>query len=180
MKRAVDIKHVGRLTVLPLLLAIGCSAASAQEGSFDVGMGLGFADAADFEGFDGGWDLQFGYEWRETEKWFIGAQLHVIRGWTEEEDLVGGTEMTFDSVATNVTFRPNKPWMRWIQLKAGLVYADYKTFEVDGSGVGVTAGVGVVLGGERFRVHLLDYSRYEVQGAGFNVYSINFGALFGQ
>ena len=164
---------------LPLVLLIGCSAAAAAEGSFDLGLGLGFVDSASFEGFDGGWDVQFGYEWKQREKWYVGAQLHVIRGWTSASDLTGGTDMSFDSVAANFTLRPKKRSMRWIQLKAGLVHADYETIAINESGLGFAGGFGFVLGSEsKVRIHLLDYSRYVVGGDSFNVYSIGF-ILFG-
>ncbi len=180
MKRTCSIRQLGRLVCLALLFVIGSPAAQgAAKGSFDVGLGLGFADSTDFEGFDGGWDLQFGYEWNERQKWYVGAQLHVIRGWTSSSDLIGSTDMSFDSVAANFTFRPKKPAARWIQLKAGIVHADYQTAVINSSGFGFAAGVGVVLGSEsKVRFHLLDYSRYEVGGKGFNVYSLGF-VLFG-
>ena len=179
MKRTCNNRYLGKLVCLLLPLVISAPAAHAAKGSFDLGVGLGFADSANFEGFDGGWDLQFGYEWKQRQKWHVGAQLHVIRGWTSEDDLTGGTAMSFDSVAANFTFRPRKRSMRWIQLKAGIVHADYKTSVINGSGLGLAAGVGVVLGSEsKVRIHLLDYSRYEVGGKGFNVYSLGF-VLFG-
>ena len=166
--------QTSKLMCLPLVLVIGCSAVFAAEGSFDLGLGLGFADAASFEGFDGGLDLQFGYEWKQWKKWHVGAQLHVIRGLTSESDLTGGTDMSFDSVAANFTLRPKKRAIRWIQLKAGVVHAGYKTTEINESGIGLAAGFGVVLGSKKVRIHLLDYSRYEVKGEGFNVYSLGF------
>lgn len=169
----------GVLAVLPLFLVTGGSAAIAQVGSFDIGWGLGFADAS-FEGFEGGPDIQFGYEWKELETWHIGAQLQVIRGWTTEEDLTGGTEMLFDSAATYLTFRPKKRWMGWIQLKAGVAYADYRNSVMEGSGLGLATGIGVVVGSGMVRVHLIDYVRYEIDGHGFNVYSLNFSLMFGE
>ncbi len=104
--------------------------------------------------------------------------MHVLQGWTSESDLTGGTEISFASVAANVTLRPKKRSIRWIQLKAGVVHASYKTTEINESEIGLAAGFGVVLGSKKVRIHLLDYSRYEVQGNGFNVYSIGF-VLFG-
>ena len=87
--------------------------------------------------------------------------------------------MSFDSVAAALTLRPRKPALRWIQLRAGVVHANYRTAEINESGLGFAASVGVVLGsGRKVRVHLLDYSRYEVEGKGFNVYSVGF-VLFG-
>ena len=179
MKRTCHNRYLGRLACLLLSLVISSSAAHAAEGSFDLGLGLGFVDSANFEGFDGGWDLQFGYEWKQRQKWYFGAQLHVILGWTSESDLTGGTDMSFDSVAANFTLRPKKRSMRWIQLKAGVVHASYKTTAINDSGLGLATGVGVVLGSEsKVRIHLLDYSRYVVDGKGFNVYSLGF-VLFG-
>ena len=69
--------------------------------------------------------------------------------------------------------------MRWIQFKAGVVHASYKTTLINESRLGLAAGVGVTLGSEKkVRIHLLDYSRYEVGGDSFNVYSLGF-VLFG-
>ena len=72
MKRICKSPHFDRLA-FSLLFLIGFSATHAAEGSFDFGLGLGFADSANFEGFDGGLDLQFGYEWNERQKWYVGA-----------------------------------------------------------------------------------------------------------
>ena len=87
--------------------------------------------------------------------------------------------MSFESAAANFTLRPRKRSMRWIQLKAGVVHASYKTTVINESGLGLAAGVGVVLDSQKkVQIHLLDYSRYEVGGDSFNVYSFGF-VLFG-
>jgi hypothetical protein len=179
VKRICNILQLGRLVCLALLFVIGSPVAQgAAKGSFDVGLGLGFVDSADFEGFDGGLDLQFGYEWNERQKWYVGAQLHVIRGFTSSSDVIADTDMSFDSVAATFTFRPKKPAARWIQLKAGIVHADYQTAVINSSGFGFAAGVGVVLGSEsKVRFHLLDYSRYEIGSHGFNVYSLGIALM---
>ena len=162
-----------------LLLVVGGSTARAAEPSFDVGLGFGFADAASSQGFDGGWDLQLGCEWNPRAKWRHGAQLHVIRGWTSRGDITGETEMAFDSMAANFTFRPRKRAARWIQFKTGLVYARYKTALFDDDGIGVAGGIGIVLGSEnKVRLHLLDYSRYHIDGRSFNTYSLSFALFF--
>ena len=80
-----------RFLCLPLLFVLGTTCMEAAEGSFDIGLGLGFADAASSDAFEGGWDLQFGYEWHQGQSWNVGTQLHVILGWTSASDVTGGT-----------------------------------------------------------------------------------------
>ncbi len=168
-----------RFLCLPLLFVLGITCMEAAEGSFDIGLGLGFADAASSDAFEGGWDLQFGYEWHQGQSWNVGTQLHVILGWTSASDVTGGTSMSFDSAAVNATFRPRSSALSWIQLKAGVVYADYKAIQMDQSGIGLAAGLGFVLFPEsKLRFHFIDYSRYEIEGEGFNIYSISLSLFF--
>jgi hypothetical protein len=152
---------------------------SAWAGSFDVGIGLGFADSVDTKGFDGGWDFVFGYEFKQTTNWNLGVQLHLLRGWTSRSDVENDTDMAFDSTAVTFTARPDKRWLDWIQLKVGAVKANYKTPELANNGTGLAYGVGVVIGNETVRLHLLDIERYEIEGDSFNVYSINVAILAG-
>jgi hypothetical protein len=82
------------------------------------------------------------------------------------------SSMAFDSQALYLTARPEK-W--WLQFRAGLVHASYYTVEQDEDGFGVAAGVGLVIGSETIRLHLLDYNRYQIGSDGFNVYTIAIG-----
>ena len=155
----------------------------ARAGGLDLGVGLGFVDAADADGFDGGWDLQAGYEIKKTELWNFGAQVHVISGWTTRSDVnedkeygeTDSTAMAFDSQAVYLTARPEN-W--WVQFRAGLVHASYYTVEQDEDGFGVAAGVGLVIGSDKIRLHLLDFDRYQIGSDGFNIYSISIGIFF--
>ena len=170
----------GICSVLCLAL-VGASAAWAE--GLDFGFGLGFVSAADTDGFDGGWDVQVGYERKQTEHWNFGAQVHVISGWTDKSSVdedreygdIESTTMAFDSQALYVTARPEN-W--WIQLRAGVVHASYYTVNQDEDGFGVAAGAGLVIGSEAVRLHLLDYNRYQIGSDAFNVYSISIGIFF--
>lgn len=145
---------------------------------FDLGVGLGFVDSAESKGFDGGWDIELGYELPEINKWNVGAQLHVIKGWTsagdvEEERAYGdydSTVMAFDSQALYLTMRP-EDW--WVQFKAGLVHADYHTVQEDTSGTGLAVGIGIMVGSGDFRLHMLDIHRYQIGGDTFYIYSFS-------
>ncbi|HEY6094126.1 MAG TPA: hypothetical protein VIU93_04160 [Gallionellaceae bacterium] len=168
------------LTVVGLTLAGGINQSWA--GSLDFGIGLGFASSADDSGFEGGWDLIGGYEGGATQNWTLGGQLHLIKGWTNKSkfnDYPSDTTMYFDSTALLATARPRHEWLDWLQLKAGLVNADYKTLALEGSGTGLALGVGAVIGGDTFRVHLLDVEQYWVGGHRFTTVTISIGVLFG-
>lgn len=170
-----------------LLFLIFNSFYEARAGGFDIGAGLGFADSGNTEALDGGWDLQVGYEMIETEDWNFGAQFHLIKGFTSEGDVkeerllysgsdnTDSTIMAFDSQALYLTARPDN-W--WLQFKAGIVHGDYHTVDKDASKMGAALGLGIVVGSEDFRLHLLDFHRYQFGGDSFNVYSISIGILF--
>jgi hypothetical protein len=68
-----------------------------------------------------------------------------------------------------------------LQLKAGVVSADFKIVKTDypvtisdtfGS-TGTAIGMGLVFGSEQFRVHLLDYERYSIGREKFDVWSFS-------
>jgi len=164
--------------VLSLVLGIGTG--QARAGLIDLGIGLGFANSADSSGFEGGWDLMGGYEWWEVQDWNIGGQLHLIRGWTDKSkfnDYPVETTMFFKSTALLATARPRHEWLDLLQLKAGLVNADFKTLEMEGSGTGLALGAGIVMGTDTFRFHLLDIEEYWVGGHRFTTFSISIGLL---
>ncbi len=160
------------------LLLTACCPCTAWAGSFNAGAGLAFVDGANLGGFDGGWDLQFGYEAKETANWGLGVQLHLLKGWTSKSDVEAESDMSFRSAAVYFTARPMARWARWLQLKAGIANANYVTAEEDNKGTGTALGVGVVLGSEKVQWHLLDYQRYAISGDQFNVYSISLAVFF--
>ena len=160
-------------------LGAGCHQAWA--GSFDLGVGLGFADSQSDDGFEGGWDVQAGYEGAMIGDWNIGGMVHLIKGWTDRSKAglySGDTSMYFQSTALYATARPEHRWLQWLQLKGGLVDARYKTMATEGSGMGLALGAGIVLGGDDFRLHALDVYRYQIGGRSFNIYSISIAILF--
>jgi hypothetical protein len=163
--------------VLMLCLVLGQASQHACAGTFDVGLGLGFADSLDSEGFEGGWDFLAGYEMEKTAGWNIGTQLHFIRGWTDKNKASYDTSMSFNSTALYVTARPQNGWL---QFKAGLVSADYTSLQLQGHGTGIAAGAGIVIGEEDLRLHLLDIHRFFIDGHSFNIYSISLTVLFGK
>jgi hypothetical protein len=146
-------------------------------GSFNFGVGLAYADVP--EGGALSWDILAGYEWITTDSWEIGAQAHVLAS------SISDTSLT--SLALYATARPKNWWLQWLQLKAGLVSADYsKTFQVENfqtftiqnqtinwGGTGEAVGVGLVIPGPNFQFHILDIERYFVVGHSFNVYTIS-------
>jgi hypothetical protein len=160
------------------LFLTACCPCVALAGSFNAGAGLAFVDGANLDGFDGGWDLQFGYEAKETTHWGLGVQLHLLKGWTSKSDVEADSDMSFRSTAVYFTARPMAPWAQWLQLKAGIANANYVTADEDNKGTGTALGVGVVLGSEKVQWHLLDYQRYAISGDQFNVYSISLAVLF--
>ncbi len=163
-----------------LLLTLGSFTEISAEG-FDLGVGLGFADSPDQGVFDGGWDIQLGYEFNQTENWNFGTELHIINGWTTKGDVEEekeyayeeSTMMAFNSQALYLTARPEHRWVNWLQFKAGVVRADYHTVKTDEITMGTAMGVGIVFGSEKFRLRMLDYHRYFVGGDSFNVYSFS-------
>lgn len=145
---------------------------------FDVGVGFAFVDPGASEGSDRGFDIELGYELPEINKWNFGAQLHLINGLTsksdvEEERAYGFGDsniMAFDSQALYLTARP-EDW--WVQFNAGLVHANYYTVEKDVSSTGVAVGIGIMVGSEDFRLHMLDVHRYQIGGDSFYIYSFS-------
>lgn len=167
------------LFVLGMLIFGGCSQ-QVWAGSIDIGAGLGFADSSDSEHYEGGWDLQAGYEGDVSADWSLGGELHIIHGWTSkyDTDTYTDTSMYFQSTALYLTVRPHNRSYQWLQLKGGIVSADYKTLTEDWHGDGTALGVGVVMGNDPLRIHILDYYRYQLGGRSFNIYSLSLIVLF--
>lgn len=139
-------------------------------GRFALGLGLGFAESLETDGFEGGWDLLAGYEPEQAGGWNMGTQLHIIRGWTDSSKANYDTNMSFNSTALYVTARPE---IGWLQIKGGLVSADYKSLMLEGRGTGIAVGAGLVLGGEDIRFHLQDLHHFIIDGHRFNIYSVS-------
>jgi hypothetical protein len=161
--------------VLLLSFVLACASQQAWAGSFNFGLGLGFEDSVESDDFEGGWDVIAGYERGVSDGWNIGAQMHFIKGWTDKGSVDGDTSMYFRSTALYATARPEN-W--WLQFSGGVVAADYNSLTMEGSGVGIAAGAGIVLGNENFRFHLLDIHRYMIGGQDFNIYSLTMMVLY--
>jgi hypothetical protein len=162
-------------TILVLSIVLVCGSRQAWAGSFDFGVGLGFADSAESDDFAGGWNVIAGYEQNYADGWNFGAQMHFIKGWTDKGSVEGDTSMYYRSTALYATARPDNGWL---QFSGGVVAADYKSLTMEDSGAGFAAGAGIVLGNENFRLHLLDIHRYMIEGQGFNIYSLSMIFLY--
>ncbi|MGQ0577745.1 MAG: hypothetical protein ACT4PQ_02400 [Betaproteobacteria bacterium] len=160
----------------------------ALAGGVDLGAGLGFVNHE--HGFDGGWDIQVGYEFKETEHVNLGVQWQWFKGLTSESNLgVDEEGMAFRSNALYLTARPRHKALQWLQLKGGVVNANYKIAEYDRStgtlvvrsdhsgATGLALGLGLVLGSDRVRFHLLDYQRYSFSGDSFDAFGISLMVL---
>jgi len=158
-----------------------------------VDIGAGFGLVSQQHGLEGGWDIQVGYEFKETERFSLGVQWQWFKGWTSENRLgdhdQGG--MAFSSNALYLTARPRHEALRWLQLKAGLVNANYKIAEYDSAAgtvvvrsdrsgeTGLALGLGLVFGSDKVRLHLLDYQRYSFAGESFDAFGISLVLLAG-
>jgi hypothetical protein len=155
----------------------------------DVGAGFGLVNHE--HGFEGGWDIQVGYEFKETQRVSLGVQWQWFKGWTSESSLGDEEGMAFRSNALYLTARPRHEAFRWLQLKAGVVNANYKITEYDiaagtlvvrsdrSGETGLALGLGLVLGSDKVRFHLLDYQRYSFAGDSFDAFGISLMVLGG-
>jgi hypothetical protein len=156
-----------------------------------VDIGAGFGLVSQQHGFEGGWDIQAGYEFKETEHFSLGAQWQWYKGWTSESRLGDVEGMAFSSNALYLTARPRHEALRWLQFKAGVVNANYKIAEYDGAAgtvvvrsdrsgeTGLALGLGLVIGSDKVRLHLLDYQRYSFAGESFDAFGISMVVLAG-
>lgn len=155
----------------------------------DIGAGLGLV--SNQHGFEGGWDIQVGYEFKETQRLSLGAQWQWYKGWTSESRLGDVEGMAFSSNALYLTARPRHEALRWLQFKAGVVNANYKIAEYDSAAgtvvvrsdrsgeTGLALGLGLVIDSDKVRLHLLDYQRYSFAGESFDAFSISLVVLAG-
>lgn len=180
-------RWVGRIALFVLLLQP--SDESRAEG-FDLGLGLAVAGNSD--GIDGGWDAQLGYEFTQTESFNLGVQWHWFSGWQGESkrDRVEG--LSLRSHAFYLTARPIHANWDWLQLKAGVVNANYRisAFDEDSSTVvvgseanskwGLGVGVGLLLSlDNRMRIHVLDVHHFRVGGENITSVGLSFGLMSG-
>lgn len=148
-------------------------------GSFDFGLGLSLEPLPD--DFSLGWDLLFGYEWKKSDNWNMGLQLHYQRSLFSDKPY-------FQTVGVFATARPENRWFRWLQFKAGLVSDDYYTTVqvvdttpyysmhnevVSWNGTGFALGSGIVEDMGSWRLHWLDMERHFVAGHSFSLYTIS-------
>jgi len=153
-------------------------------GAIILGLNLEFIDARfNEEGFDGGYGIHAGYEFKEWESWHFGGLFEYMNGWYNREDLEIAGEMMYESKSLYATARPrNWPLM----FKAGVVDADYNILRQDAtqdfrevSGTGYAYGAALVIGNEYFRLDLLDYKRVKIGSDSFDSFGISLGVLFG-
>ena len=156
-----------------------------------VDIGAGFALISQQYAVEGGWDIQVGYEFKETEPFSIGVQWQWFKGWTSESRVGDEEGMAFRSNALYLTARPRHESLRWLQFKAGVVNANYKIAEYDSNAgavvvrsdrngeTGLALGLGLVFGSDNVRFHLFDYQRYSFAGESFDAFSISLMVLGG-
>jgi hypothetical protein len=153
-------------------------------GAIILGLNLEFIDARfNEEGFDGGFGLHAGYEFKDWKSWHFGGLFEYMNGWYNREDLESAGEMMYDSKSLYATARPrNWPLM----FKAGIVDADYNVLQQDMTQdfrevheTGYGYGVSLVFGNDKFRIDLLDYKRVRIGSDAFDSFGISLGVIFG-
>lgn len=157
---------------------------SAVADAIVLGLNLEFTDGNfSEEAFDGGWGIHAGYEFKTWNNWNFGAMFEYMNGWYAKEDLDIEGEMRYDSKSLYATARP-KNWP--LLFKAGFVDADYSVLLQSGSknfreenDIGYGYGVSVVLGGEGFRIDVLDVKRIKIGSDTFTSYGITITVLAG-
>jgi len=152
-------------------------------GAVLVGFNLEFIQTRfNGEAIDGGFGIHAGYEFKDVENWHFGGLLEILNGWNDQSDLWSVGEVMYQSKSLLATARPHD-WP--VLFKAGLVNADYKVVEQEypqrlrvESDNGYVYGVALVLGGEDFRLDLLDYKRIKIGNDAFSSFGISLAILF--
>lgn len=153
-------------------------------GAIILGLNLEFIDSRlNEEGFDGGFGLHAGYEFKDWHRWHFGGLFEYMNGWYNRDDLSTAGEMMYDSKSLYATARPHD-WP--LMFKAGIVDADYSILQEDMtqnfrevSDTGYAYGISLVFGNESFRIDLLDYKRVKIGNDSFDSFGISLGILFG-
>ncbi len=151
-------------------------------GYFDLGFGLGIPDYSDSTPI--GWDAMAGYQWMESASWRTGVQLHWLEGTIS-------SYTRLQSVGLLLTTNAKDGFLRWFQLKAGIVHDSYshtftqyvsiptppysmrQTQTTAWGGNGVVAGIGFVIPFDSWQLHVLDVEHHAVAGHGYNVYTVS-------
>jgi hypothetical protein len=186
LKRVPNHKRWNPGWALAIVVSEAVAQPAAMAEGFDIGAGLGFI--SERQGLEAGWDVEVGYEFKETERVSLGVQWEWINGWTSENRVGDEEGMSWRSNALYLTMRPKPAKLRWLQLKAGMVNANYKIADFDNelsavrvskdnSGTGIALGVGLVLGSDKVRLHLLDYQHYVIDGDKFDSFGLSLTVL---
>ena len=180
-----------RIAQFAFAASIGCALAQGPVLAEGVDIAAGPGVVSHQPGFEGGWDVQVGYEFKETERFSIGAQWQWYKGWTSESRLGEQEGMAFRANALYLTARPKREAFQWLQLKAGVVNANYKIAEYDSAAgtvvvrsdrsgeTGLALGASLVFGSDTVRFHLLDYQRYSFSAENFDSFGISLVLLMG-
>ncbi len=141
----------------------------AQAHGWDLGVSAEFVDAVDAPYLEDGIGFHLGYEFIDTDNLRLGVQMHYIDGSSRAEDLYFADEMSFSSLAGFVTLRP-----RGLPLfvKLGRARVEYTTLFERRQASGLAWGAGLAFGDDYWRLHVLDYERYELDGIAFNTFSV--------
>ena len=178
MKRLTTTKIL--LLILPLVLS-----STAYAGAVVIGINLDFVQSrSNNEGLDGGLGVHAGYEFKDSESWHFGGLFEVLNGWNSQDDLYAAGDMMYRSKSLFATARP-RDWP--IMFKAGIVDAEYKILEGNIAGTflrevnttGHAYGLALVLGGDNYRLNLLDYKRIKIGRDTFNSFGISLMIFMG-
>lgn len=168
-------RHIRTALLFSLALTFN---ASVYAGAVVMGMNLEFIEPRfNDEGFDGGFGLHAGYEFKDHKDWHIGSIVEIFNGWNSQNDMQYAGEFLYSSKSLLATARP-RDWP--VTFRAGLVDADYTILETDFSqnfrhvsATGFAYGIAVSIGDNKYRLDLLDYKRIKVDGDSFDSFGIS-------
>jgi hypothetical protein len=161
------------VTLLLGVILLACLPAYAAD-PFDLGLGLGIVNATRDDSSDAGWDLQIGYEFTRVKNWNLGAQAQILRGTASLSDTTSANNLSFSSNALYLTARPDD-W--WFYFKGGVVDGTYRSLTDEQHTTGAAFGAGVALEYGGIRFHLIDYQRFMIGAAAFDVFTISITVL---